>query len=188
VCFYKKLPCDECGTNVDMKFTTNEYPDYFSWQIESVDNNRIIMSSDAILAASREYVESKCLSFGDYILLVTYDKNDTQNDNVTYSFEAGGITIFDGSTNGFYESEKFFTICKSNSSCVDYDGCTSDVCNAASRLCENEILKTQCNSCSNVSVELIVDNYPEETRWELTVFDNGLNYETTIISGNPYLN
>ena len=173
---------------MDMRFTTNEYPVYFSWKIESVENNRIIMSSDATLAARAEYVESKCLSFGDYVLLVTYDKNDTQADNVTYSFESGGLAIFAGSANGVYESEDFFTICNSNSSCVDFDGCTADNCNAESRVCENVFLNATCNNCSDVSVELIVDNYPEETSWELTAFDNGLNDEAKVISGNPYLN
>ena len=72
-------------------------------------------------------------------------------------------------------------MCKSDSDCIDFDGCTKDICNSESRICENfRLNETECIACRWVSIELIPDNYPEETSWML---ESKVDKRDSILSG-----
>ena len=150
-----------------MSSTTNEYADHFLWEISNTDSNRIVMSSKSNLSPHTAYTESKCLPFGEYSL-VTRSKNQTTSENVSYSLEAADTLIYDRSTNEYFESEESFTVCSSDSDCIDFDGCTADICDPETRLCESQFLNdTDCSDCTWGTLELTLDNYPDETSWEL---------------------
>merc|ERR1712157_650070 len=93
-----------------------------------------------------DYSESKCLAFSNYKLSVSYTLNATESNNVTYKLQSGGKTMLEESTNELVEEEEFFTVCSSKKDCLDYDGCTEDICNQESRTCEN-MINSACNSC-----------------------------------------
>lgn len=128
ICEYTKIPCDLCGTNVVMNYSTNEFADHFTWEIDSKENNRIIMSSTTTLSPHTTYNETTYLPVGDYSLVVSYLENTTQIENVSYSLLAANELISIDSKNDFFESGEFFTVCKSDNDCLDFDGYSSDFC------------------------------------------------------------
>ena len=151
-----------------MKSTTNEFADYFSWEISDTVSKTIFMSSEPALFPHATYSESKCLPFGDYSLVARYSKNVTMSENVSYSFQAADKIIYDMSTNENFESEESFTVCASDIDCLDYDGCTTDICDPETRICENQVMNnTDCSNCTWLSLVLTMDNYPDETSWNL---------------------
>ena len=88
--------------------------------------------------------------------------------NVSYSLQSADVLIYNESTNEKFEFEEFFTVCSTHSDCFDYDGCTIDVCDQETKLCENKVLKNaDCIDCTWVTLELRLDNYPDETSWDL---------------------
>merc|ERR1712194_304270 len=165
---------------------TNEFADYFLWEISNTVSNRIFMSSESSLSPHTTYSESNCLPFGDYSLVARYSMNETLSKNVSYSFQVTDTKIYDKSTNEYFETEDFFTVCESDSDCLDFDGCRIDVCDSETRICDNQILNdTACSKCTWVSLELTLDNYPEETSWNLaSTVGKG---EVSVLSGNPCL-
>ena len=172
-CVYHNKTCDECGTNIIMSSTTNEFADHFSWEIINTESNRIFMSSESNLSPYTTYTESKCLPFGDYSIIARYSENQKKSENVLCLLQAAGVLIYDISTNEEFEFEEFFTVCSSDSDCIDYDGCTIDVCDPKTKLCENKVLKNaDCIDCTLVTLELKLDNYPDETSWDLASSEN----------------
>lgn len=168
ICSFSEVSCDKCGTQIMMNSTTNEFADYFSWEINDAGSSRIIMSSEPTLSPHTAYSASKCLPFGDYSLVARYSKIQTISENVSYSLQAADLLIYEASTNAYLESEELFTVCASDSDCQDYDGCTTDVCDSETRLCESQLLNdTDCSNCTWVTLELTLDNYPDETSWNL---------------------
>ena len=96
---------------------------------------------------------------------VSHDTNKTFTRNLSYALSAGEFTLFEDTTNAFYEAVSEFTVCKEDTDCADYDGCSIDVCNSTLRVCENNF--SNCSNCDWVSVDIVPDNYPEETTWYL---------------------
>ena len=147
---------------------TNEFVAYLLWEISNTDSNRIFISSYSNLHPHTTCSESKCLPFGDYSLVTRCSKNETMSENVSYSFQAANIIIYDMSTNENFESEESFTVCASDIDCLDYDGCTTDICDPETRICENQVMNnTDCSNCTWLSLVLTMDNYPDETSWNL---------------------
>ena len=182
ICSFSEVSCDKCGTQIMMNSTTNEFADYFSWEINDAGSNRIIMSSESTLSPHTTYSASKCLPFGDYSLVARYSKIQTISENVSYSLQAADLLIYEASTNAYLESEELFTVCASDSDCQDYDGCTTDVCDSETRLCESQLLNdTDCSNCTWVTLELTLDNYPDETSWNLAT-EVG-KHEVDVLSG-----
>ena len=182
MCSYNQVSCDLCGTNIMMNSTTNEFADYFLWDISSTNSNRIFMSSESSLSPHTTYTESKCLPFGDYGLVVKYLENKTVFENVSYSLEVAEELIYGRSNNEYFESEELFTVCASDIDCLDFNGCTTDVCDPETRLCENQVMNdTDCSNCTWVTVELTLDNYPDETSWDLASSVNKTQF--SVLSG-----
>ena len=67
---FNEASCDLCGTKIMMSSTTNECVESFLWKIISACNNRIVMQSEINLSPHATRAESKCLLFGNYILVV----------------------------------------------------------------------------------------------------------------------
>jgi len=185
VCVHHPIECNLCGSKIDITTTTNEYPDHYSWKLENINNNVVVMSNINGQLDSSTYSESKCLAFGEYKILFSYSYTENMTDmktNVTYSVEAEDISIFSLSSDEYFESEEFFTVCSSDEDCNDFDGCTVDICNQTTRICENkEMNRTECNNCTWVSIGIVFDNYPEETSWNLASIAN--NKHVSILSG-----
>ena len=182
ICSYTELACETCGTNINVTMITNELATELSWSVEYEDKNRIIMTSGNDLHPLTSYSQSKCIAYGRYKFLINYHQNSTLLSNISYSLKAGDKSAFYGSTNDHVESEYDFTVCQHNNDCSDFDGCTNDVCNQETRLCENTLRpESECNDCNWVSVEMITDNYPDETSWDLVAAIN--NREISVFSG-----
>merc|ERR1711862_409074 len=129
----------------------------------------IIMSSEPTLSPHTAYSASKCLPFGDYSLVATYSKIQTISENVSYSLQAADLLIYEASTNSHLESEELFTFGASETS-----------------LCEIQLVSdTDCSNCTWVTLELTLDNYPDETSWNLAT-EVG-KHDVDVLSGNPYL-
>ena len=76
-----------------------------------------------------------------------------------------------------------FAICSTDEDCLDFDGCTIDVCNIDSKLCSNQYQsEDDCIDCKWFSFNLTTDNYPDETTWFLTDAETN----TLIASGDPH--
>merc|ERR1712029_553239 len=97
---------------------------------------------------------NKCLQFGNYKFSLSYDMNDTLSNDISYSLQAGNKVIDEYESNEFIGVEEEFTVCSSNSDCLDYDGCTDDLCNNNSKICENIDLSI-CVNCKDISIELM---------------------------------
>ena len=134
------------------------------------------------MEVNQTYHESKCIEFGSYNLLITHAKNGTESSNMTYSLKAGETVLFQDSTNTYLDVENEFTVCSSNTDCLDYDGCTVDFCNPDTRTCQNTLNAT-CTNCKWVAIKISPDNYPEETTWFLRNHKN----KDLVLSGDPYL-
>ena len=182
VCSYSYLPCYSCGTNINVTLLTNQFPDEVSWKIERNDKNRIIMKSETGLTPDTSHSQSKCLAYGSYTFALNYEQNSTLVTNVSYSLKAADGVIFDGSTYDYIFLKEEFTVCKSDSDCLDYDGCSTDVCNQETNICEN-VAKNEADytNCKWVSVEIITDNYEEETSWYLAAIVG--RQEISVLSG-----
>ena len=176
------LDCDTCGTNVTVAIETNEYSKEFSWVVKDVDTNRVVMRNAGSLSENQVYTESKCLQFGAYNFISSYDNNETALSNATHTLRVGETILFKDSTNTYIEIENEFTICSTDKDCFDYDGCTSDFCNPATKTCENELMNI-CSNCEWISIEVKPDNYPDETTWFLRNHENN----DLVLSGDPYL-
>merc|ERR1712157_286344 len=82
-----------------------------------------------------------------------------------------------------HKVNKMFTICSDNKDCVDFNGCTTDFCNPVTRTCENRE-ENDCVDCSWLTLQLTLDNYPDESGWYIQHVNN--TERTTILNGNPY--
>ena len=70
--------------------------------------------------------------------------------------------------NEAFEFEGAFTACSSTLDCTDFDGCTVDSCDLTTAPCESiEIEEDSCLDCTQLSVAIRHDNYPEETKWQI---------------------
>ena len=112
---------------------------------------------------------------------MTYDTNDASTRNLTYALTVGGVMLFEDSTDMHYEAEDEFTVCSKDTDCLDYDGCTADVCNSTLRICENKLSNDTRINCDCFSVKITPDNYPEETTWYLRNYEN----KDLVLSGDP---
>ena len=121
--------------------------------------------------AHKVYTNSKCLGFGMYKISFSYSKQENWSSipsNVTYLLTAEEAKLIQKSSSQAFQSEEFFTVCSSEKDCNDFDGCTNDICDYETGICENKAVNdTECNSCAWVSVELVLDNYLEEISWDL---------------------
>ena len=148
-CSYSTLLCSEYGTDVKVTLNTSELEDNIYWKIESKDYNRIIMASESNLKPLRSYSQLKCLAYGTHKFIVNYEENSTLVSNVSYSLKAADKPIFNDSTNDYIDFEEEFTICRSNSDCIDFDGCSTDICNQETNICENKLNNlTDCSNCN----------------------------------------
>ena len=95
-----------------------------------------------------------------------------ESNNITCEVQSEDSTLFQGSTNQYLEEEILFTICSSNEECLDYDGCSEDLCNQKTKVCENKINSSNCSDCEWVSVLITPNNYPEETSSSIPNYDN----------------
>ena len=133
--------------------------------VKNIDENNIVFSNSAPLTADQSYSDTRCLAFGNYMLAVSHDTSKTFTRNLSYALSAVEFALFEDATNAFYEAVSEFAVCKKDTDCADYDGCSIDVCNSTLRVCENNF--SNCSNCDWVSVDIVPDNYPEETTWYL---------------------
>ena len=126
------------------------------------------MSSKINLSPHATCAESTCFQFGEHSLVTRLD-NQTTPENYSYSLEVADALIYDRSTHEYFESEDYFTVFSSDSDCVDFDGCAADICDPETRLCEIQFLNDiDFSDCTWSALELILENYPDETSWELS--------------------
>ena len=140
------------------------------------------MASESKLKPLRSYSQLKCLAYGTCKFIANYEENSTLISNVSYSLKAADKLIFNDSTNDYIDFERELTICRSNSDCIDFDRCSTDICNQEINICENKLNNlTDCSNCNWISIELETDNYPEETSWTLAALVN--KREISVLAG-----
>ena len=66
------------------------------------------MSSESSLSPHVTCAESKCLPFGDYVLVDSCSENKTVSENISYSLEIADELIYGRSSNECFGSEEFF--------------------------------------------------------------------------------
>ena len=99
-----------------------------------------------------------------------------------HSLEASEELISDNSTNKYFESIESFALFKSDSDCLDFDGCSIDVCNFANRTCENEVVNdANCSSCNWASLDMTLDNCKDEASCNLSYLVN--KNQVSVLSG-----
>jgi len=182
-CSFVSKECSSCGTEVALSYTTNAYPKDLSLVIMNTDNNRQIIKSELDLKANTAYTTSKCLPYANYKFFVSYNSPDETASNITYALKSNNMIVFQEDTNKAFEVEDAFTVCSSDSDCYDHDGCTIDSCDNTQALCNNTAFeKDTCDNCTKIKVELIMDNYPDETKWSIIDSES----KVAVLSGDPY--
>ena len=148
ICVYEEKLCEECGKDVKIEIKTTEYPQEIEWDILDSKLNSIVMSNVYYDIQNYLYIEEKCLQYGSYIFSISCGDNE-QNQDGFFIFNVGDIIIDNDTLSQYTFIESTFIICNLNSQCFDYNGCTVDICNTTTNLCENTALEN-CGNCSFV--------------------------------------
>lgn len=176
-CEYEDLACEDCGNMVYLKLIADEILEDLVWEIEDLNEKKIVRTSGTQLS---QLNDSSCFQIGTYQLSM-YRGNKTMLENVKFKLLVGNSIADTGKIDRLHFIETVFIICSLDEDCFDYDGCTDDICNQTSKRCEN-IINPICNNCSNVTLQIVPDNYIEETTWDISEQHNKIQ----ILSGDPY--
>ena len=71
-CSFSEVSCYLRGTKNMMNSTTNEFVQWFLWELSNADSNRIFMPSESTLSPYEACSESKCLPFRGFILVARH--------------------------------------------------------------------------------------------------------------------
>jgi len=164
---------------LSVQFKTSDLPSSIVWTVEHIDADKTILSSGYYEDPNTWHTSKSCISKGHYKFSMFSTENNTSTLYSEYKITAGEVTVDEGNTSEWASVDTYFVSCSSDDDCIDYNGCTKDICNEG--LCSN-IPVDDCIDCRWVTIDVVLDAYPDETTWALYL--HGTNIE--IISGDPY--
>ena len=106
-CGFTPIDRSQCGTEVSVNYTANEFPVDFQWKIRNLDDNLIAIASNRYQNPHTFYDQSKCLQFGSYKFEVSYSVNNTFSSNVSYVVAVRKEVIVHDETYESYEEEEY---------------------------------------------------------------------------------
>ena len=101
-----------------------------------------------------------CLEFANHNFIVSCITADIEAKNASHALEIDETMACHNNANEHFEAENTFTICNSDTDCLDYDGYANDSCNLTIRICENK--NKHCSNCEHVSIKITPSNYPDK--------------------------
>jgi len=175
-CYFEEV-CNIC-TNITVDVTTDDGPKETKWKIENTDSKKTIHGGP-YKDKSKLYNSTHCLAVGNYKFTMLDSMNNGLNGTGSYKLSLDNGGILKKGSKFLYLEEHYFSTCKYDSDCNDFNPATFDRCNLVTNLCSFK----ECPDCGvNISVALTVDLYPEETKWKLVNVDT----KKVVMSGGPY--
>lgn len=178
--------CDPCSvstcTDVTISITLDNYPEETTWSL--LDNNGTVIASGGPYGNEPDgstITSVNCLDDGCYDFVI----NDTYGDGICCAYGQGSYTVTSENgdvlaSGGEFNEEEVTNFCLTGTSTPT---CSDGIQNGQETGidCGGPDCEPCSTACNDVDVEIVLDDYPGETEWNIRNANNEV-----VASGGPY--